>query len=99
MEQAAYLNAKKRLDCVDIRTPRAGQLRSIQRWHRLRFKSGGNMLYKAKPVQFESLGVPIVGRFYLPEAGNRVPALILCHGAGEYKENYYENRIHQYHQR
>ncbi len=43
-----------------------------------------------QPVSFDSLGETLRGVLFLPEAGGPVPALIVCHGAGEYKENYFE---------
>ena len=37
-----------------------------------------------------SLGVELVGTLFLPEATKPSPVLIVSHGAGEFKENYFE---------
>jgi alpha-beta hydrolase superfamily lysophospholipase len=36
------------------------------------------------------LGDELVGRLFLPATGRPAPALIVCHGAGEFKEHYFE---------
>jgi alpha-beta hydrolase superfamily lysophospholipase len=41
-------------------------------------------------VRFHSQGDELVGRLFLPQAEPPAPALIVCHGAGEFKENYFE---------
>lgn len=41
-------------------------------------------------VQLRSLDVNLSGVLYVPEGGERHPAMIVCHGAGEFKENYAE---------
>ncbi len=41
-------------------------------------------------VCFRSLGDNIVGTLFLPASEHPVPVLIICHGAGDWKENYYE---------
>src|SRR5207302_4200870 len=41
------------------------------------------MSTRMEPVRFSSLGVDVVGALFLPEARQRSPALIVCHGAGE----------------
>ena len=41
-------------------------------------------------VVIESLGEPLTGTLFLSEANDPAPALLVCHGAGEFKENYYE---------
>ncbi len=41
-------------------------------------------------VQLHSLGDELVGSLFLPAATGRSPVLIICHGAGEFKENYFE---------
>ena len=41
-------------------------------------------------VRFRSLGEEIAGMLFWPESDHPVPGLILCHGAGEFKENYFE---------
>jgi len=41
-------------------------------------------------VSLESLGDALSGALFLPESARPVPAVIVCHGAGEFKENYFE---------
>ena len=41
-------------------------------------------------VTFQSMGDVLVGTLFLPDSGVRAPALIVCHGAGDFKENYFE---------
>ena len=41
-------------------------------------------------VTFNSRGDEIVGVLFLPEMAAQLPALIICHGALEFKENYFE---------
>jgi alpha-beta hydrolase superfamily lysophospholipase len=41
-------------------------------------------------VRLRSLGDELAGVLFLPEGGGRMPVLIICHGAGEFKENYFE---------
>jgi alpha-beta hydrolase superfamily lysophospholipase len=41
-------------------------------------------------VNLMSLGERLSGILFLPQGSQAVPALIVCHGAGEYKENYFE---------
>jgi len=41
-------------------------------------------------VSFCSLGDWIVGELIIPENNGPHPAIILCHGAGDFKENYFE---------
>lgn len=43
-----------------------------------------------EPVRFRSLGDEIAATLFLPESPSPFPALIVCHGAGEFKENYFE---------
>ena len=44
----------------------------------------------AKPLQFDSQGMTLAARLFLPEAPVPAPILILCHGTGDFKEHYYE---------
>jgi len=44
----------------------------------------------SKPINFRSLGDEIRGALFTPESDEPSPALIICHGAGEFKENYFE---------
>ena len=48
------------------------------------------MTVRQLPVQFQSLNAQVKGVFFLPGAGDGFPALIICHGAGDFKENYFE---------
>jgi alpha-beta hydrolase superfamily lysophospholipase len=41
-------------------------------------------------VHFNSLGDEIQGVLFIPPSGSPSPVLIVCHGAGEFKENYFE---------
>ena len=45
---------------------------------------------KTESVRFRSLGDELVGKLFRPAAGTPAPTLIVCHGAGEFKENYFE---------
>ena len=40
-------------------------------------------------VGLSCLGVDLVGTLFLPELPEPAPALVVCHGAGEFKENYF----------
>jgi alpha-beta hydrolase superfamily lysophospholipase len=57
------------------------------------------MMIEPKKVQIESLGAKLSGALFLPVgvgqpvstgSGHAAPAMIVCHGAGEFKENYSE---------
>ncbi len=48
-----------------------------------------NVLSK-ETVVVHSLGESLAGVLFLPETSGAAPALIVCHGAGEFKENYFE---------
>jgi len=41
-------------------------------------------------ASFRSLGDEFVGTFTLPNTNGPSPALILCHGTGDFKENHFE---------
>lgn len=41
-------------------------------------------------VQLTSSGDRLVGEFFTPAGSDVYPAMIVCHGAGEYKENHFE---------
>jgi alpha-beta hydrolase superfamily lysophospholipase len=41
-------------------------------------------------VRLRSLGDELAGVLFFPESEGRAPVLIICHGAGEFKENYFE---------
>jgi len=44
----------------------------------------------SEAVTFLSLGERLAARLFLPEASRPVPALIICHGALEFKEDFFE---------
>ena len=48
------------------------------------------MTTSRETVRLQSLGQELSGILCLPEAKQPVPVVILCHGAGEFKENYLE---------
>ena len=48
------------------------------------------MNVRSEPVRFRSLGDEIAGTLFLPACERPLPLLLVCHGAGEYKENYFE---------
>jgi len=48
------------------------------------------MKTKKESVTLRSLGDELAGTLFLPEMEKPSPALILCHGAGDFKENYFE---------
>lgn len=41
-------------------------------------------------VSLRSLGDTLAATFFVPEGSQPLPVLIICHGAGEFKEHYYE---------
>jgi uncharacterized protein len=41
-------------------------------------------------VSFPSLGEELAGMIFLPDSNAAAPVLVVCHGAGEFKENYFE---------
>jgi alpha-beta hydrolase superfamily lysophospholipase len=45
---------------------------------------------KPEQIHFHSLGDKLAAALFVPADGHPSPALILCHGAGEFKENYFE---------
>jgi alpha-beta hydrolase superfamily lysophospholipase len=48
------------------------------------------MKLSKESVRFHSLGDEIAGTLFLPSSECPPPVLIVCHGAGEFKENYFE---------
>jgi pimeloyl-ACP methyl ester carboxylesterase len=50
----------------------------------------GRVMSCGESVRFPSQGASLSGALFLPEAGDPVPAVIVCHGAGDWKENYFE---------
>ena len=53
-------------------------------------RRGPMMTLTRQDVFFDSLGQKVAAALFLPEGEKPAPALIVCHGAGEYKENYFE---------
>jgi uncharacterized protein len=49
-----------------------------------------SMKTSREQVKFRSLGDELQGVLFLPESSGPWPTLIICHGAGEFKENYFE---------
>lgn len=47
------------------------------------------MNHSVEPVRIKADGDALSGAFFVPAKAS-VPAVVVCHGAGEYKENYYE---------
>src|SRR4051812_27465670 len=45
---------------------------------------------RKEPIHLRSLGDELAGDLVLPDSSKRSPVLIICHGAGEFKENYFE---------
>ena len=43
-----------------------------------------------EPVRLRSLGEELAGVLFLSEEEQPSPVMIICHGAGEFKENYFE---------
>ncbi len=41
-------------------------------------------------VVLDSLGDEVAGALFLPASSHPSPSLIVCHGAGDFKENYFE---------
>jgi uncharacterized protein len=48
------------------------------------------MNQRKEPVRFQSRDAELGGVLFLPQVDTPAPALIVCHGAGEFKENYFE---------
>jgi len=44
----------------------------------------------AERINLQSNGNTLVGSFFLPDSACPAPVLIVCHGAGDFKENYFE---------
>jgi alpha-beta hydrolase superfamily lysophospholipase len=59
-------------------------------WHRSSFLYPTMGMVQRQRVSFESLEEPLQGELFLPEGVGRAPAVVLCHGAGDFKENYFE---------
>lgn len=45
---------------------------------------------RGESVRFESHGDAIAARLFLPASDSQVPLVLICHGAGDWKENYFE---------
>src|SRR5437868_13298497 len=48
------------------------------------------MSHLKEKVRLHSLNDDLAAVVFLPDGNERCPALIICHGAGEFKENYFE---------
>ena len=48
------------------------------------------MTLTRQPVELKSLDERLKGVLFLPGTGGAFPALIICHGAADFKENYFE---------
>jgi len=48
------------------------------------------MTLNKQTVHFRSLGEQLTAVLFLPDGDKPCPAMIICHGAGEFKENYFE---------
>src|SRR6266478_1258834 len=59
-------------------------------WHCESLCASCLMITFKENIQLLSLGDELVGTLFLPAATGRSPVLIICHGAGEFKENYFE---------
>src|SRR3989344_9583713 len=44
-------------------------------------------MIKKENVKLDSLGITLVGTLFVPEKDGKLPAVIMCHGAGDIKEN------------
>ncbi len=45
---------------------------------------------RQESIQFDSLGTTIVGRMFLPRQEYPSPVVVICHGAFDYKEHFFE---------
>ncbi len=63
--------------------------RGAVRWHQIRLV-GNAVSILTEQIKLRSLDAELSGVLYLPEVGGPFPAMIVCHGAGEFKENYQE---------
>jgi len=59
-------------------------------WHLKRFNRPQTVKTSRETVRLKSLGDELIGFLFHPETENPAPAVIVCHGAGEFKENYFE---------
>ena len=59
-------------------------------WHSVSFADLVVTTPYRQPVSFTSLGEKLAGVLFLPPGDGPFPAMIVCHGAGEFKENYFE---------
>lgn len=48
------------------------------------------MTLSREPVSLRSLGDNLAATLFIPKGSKPLPVLIICHGAGEFKEHYYE---------
>lgn len=59
-------------------------------WHPNRWDLIQTVKTSRETVRLKSLGEELVGILFQPETATPVPGVIVCHGAGEFKENYFE---------
>ena len=59
-------------------------------WHCIGLGLRSLMKHSQETIRLRSLGDQLVGTLFLPDTEKRSSVLIICHGAGEFKENYFE---------
>ncbi len=59
-------------------------------WHPVSYADFVVTTSNRQPVSFTSLGERLAAVLFLPPGDGPFPAMIVCHGAGEFKENYFE---------
>jgi len=47
-------------------------------------------MFRTEEISFPSKGAAIRGTLFIPEADRQIPAIVVCHGALDFKENYSE---------
>jgi uncharacterized protein len=47
-------------------------------------------MVSTESVSLSSNGFKLVGKLFLPDSASAAPALLICHGAGHFKESYFE---------
>ena len=52
--------------------------------------NNSQMKLRQEPIQFEALGDQMAGMLFVPGGTAPHPILLVCHGAGEFKEHYFE---------
>jgi uncharacterized protein len=59
-------------------------------WHQSSFHQPWMSALQRERVTVESLEESLQGTLFVPGNTGRVPTVIICHGAGDFKENYFE---------